>query len=346
MKNLTVSCLLFADDLVLLARHPAGLATLMDKTRTYFHYHRLDISEEKSKIMTYEATTGKIHFQGTQTTSISLDQIISFKYLGVPISSAPYSLYKEFNDQVQRKARQYLASILSLVKRGPDRAELAYTLWSTCALPAILYGAEIIPLTKGTIKEVESCQNRVGKFILQLPSNSADIVANIDAGFRPIRGIIAEKVLTYASQTLKRPSSYWPRVAMGVNIELGNQVAYTRYLMSWKEEVKTNILSLSQIRRDTHRASINYVIREKQERPSVFAMNTPSPTSINRWFRKKNWVSDSCLSKIVCLFRSCNAGLGNRGPTKDGRSFKDCPLCAQNGLIAKNNEARKTVSST
>ena len=72
-----------------------------------------------------------------------------------------------YNNQVKQRARSYLARVLSLVKTGPDQSTLAYTLWKQVALPSILYGSEVIPLTDGTIAEVEKCQTAVGKFMLQ-----------------------------------------------------------------------------------------------------------------------------------------------------------------------------------
>ena len=45
------------------------------------------------------------------------------------------------------------------IKSGPDRSNLAYTLWNAVALPSILYGSEVIPLTQGTINEIEKCQS-------------------------------------------------------------------------------------------------------------------------------------------------------------------------------------------
>ena len=43
------------------------------------------------------------------------------------------------------------------------------------ALPAILYGAEVILLTQDTIVTIEKCQNQVAKFMLQIPQSSANI---------------------------------------------------------------------------------------------------------------------------------------------------------------------------
>ena len=341
LKEEIISCIFFADDLVIISKNEKSLDTLLDITRTYFKQHRLFISETKSKILSYNATTEEIQFRGTQSSSITLQQIISFKYLGIPINSKPYCLFKDFNEQAKRRAKQYMASILSLVKSGPDRADLAYTIWTSCAIPAILYGAEVIPLTQGTINEIEACQSKVGKFILQTPKNSADVTVNIDAGLKPVWSIIAEKVHLYAARTLKREASFWPRMAIAMSLDIGYSSPYTRNLLKWKEKVNTNLLSITHIKGACNRAAIQSVLRDKDDHPSTFAMNPPGSTSSNRWFRRKSWISDSCLSKVICLFRSCNANLGNRGPTKDGRFYKFCPLCLPNGVEVENNEVIK-----
>ena len=90
--------------------------------------------------MSYDANTGQTTFHGSSDLpSISLENVISFKYLGVPVSSSPRSLFKNYNEQVKRKARAYLASVISLVKTGPDRSEMAHMLWSRIGPPYPLW---------------------------------------------------------------------------------------------------------------------------------------------------------------------------------------------------------------
>ena len=173
LENVNVSVIFFADDILLLGRSEAALDELMSITRDYFSAHRLQISATKSKVMCYNATTGRTVFTGHQQDPLCLEEVLCYKYLGVPVSCSPYSLFRNFNDQVKKRAHSYLSSVLALVKTGPDRSELAHTLWTSCALPSILYGCEVMPLTQATIDEVERCQSQVGKFILQLPRSSA-----------------------------------------------------------------------------------------------------------------------------------------------------------------------------
>ena len=312
----------------------------MQTTREFFKHHRLSISETKSKVMSYDAASCKTTFKGTALLcDLTLDQVLNFKYLGVPLGCAPYSLFRGFNDQVKRRARSYLSSVLSLVRSGPDRAALAFSLWTQVALPSILYGADIIPLDDATIKEVEKCQSRVGKFILNIPTSSANICSNIDAGLKPVWAVIAEKVLLYARSTMSRLSVFWPKIAMDENMEAGSRSLYFRYLLKWKQATDSFDLDATQIRKSVRKAAIlDVVSKQKLTSTSTFAMCFPRASPSSQWFRPRAWVSDSGLSQVLSQFRSCNAGLGNRGPAKDGMRYKLCPLCDRVGEKALNNE--------
>ena len=274
--------------------------------------------------MTYDASTGNTVFTGPDSSSISLEQVLSFKYLGIYLNISPHNLFKDFNDNVKKKAQAYMSSVLSLTKTGPDRADLAYTLWSSVALPSILYGSEIIPLTKGTISEIEKCQSSVGKFILQIPRSSANVSCNIDAGLKPVWAVVAEKALLFAKAIMSRPVSYWPKLAMRENLALGRQNPYTKYLMRLK--IDSNIVSLStskMIKKSVQKAAVDNVLQlQKETYLTTFAMNGPGASSNQKWFKPKTWVNDSGASKLLAQFRACNAGLGNRGPAADGQYYK------------------------
>lgn len=342
---INVASLFFADDIVLVGKSGTALDTLMQKTRVFFKNHHLNISESKSKVMSYDAASSKTTFTGSPSMcDLTLDQVLNFKYLGVPLGCAPYSLFRSFNDQVKKRAQGYLSRVLSLAKSGPDRTELAFSLWTQVAIPSILYGADIIPLDDATIKEVEKCQSRIGKFILDIPSSSANICSNIDAGLKPVWAIIAEKVLIYAQKTMSSPISFWPKLAMNENMLNGSRSPYFRYLLKWKHATDSFDLSPDQIRKSVRKAAIlDVVAKQKQVCTSTFAMDFPSSTPSSRWFRPRAWISDSGLSQVLSQFRSCNAGLGNRGPARNGMRYKLCPLCEKLNQKALNNEVDFTI---
>ena len=232
-----ISSIFFADDLVLIGSSKEALKELVDITTQFFYTHRLELSQKKSKIMTHDAATGQTSFQGSHSQPlITLDEVATFKYLGVPLCAAPRNMFQSYNTQVRERAQHFLARVLSLVKTGPDRSCLAYTLWTKIALPSILYGCEILPLTQGTINEVEKCQAVVGKLMLQIPRSSASVSVHIDAGLKPVWAVIAERVMLYSLTVMSKPSSFWPKTAMTENISDGQKSPYFRYLMKWKVE--------------------------------------------------------------------------------------------------------------
>ena len=335
-----ISSIFFADDLVLVGSSKEALKELVDITTNFFHTHRLELSEKKSKMMTHDAATGQTTFQGSPSQPlITLDEVVTFKYLGVPLCATPRNLFQSYNAQVRERAHQFLTRVLSLVKTGPDRSCLAYTLWNQIALPSILYGCEVLPLTQGTINEVEKCQAVVGKLMLQIPRSSASVSVHIDAGLKPVWSVVAERVLLYSHTVMSRPLSFWPKIAMTENISDGQKSPYFRYLMKWKAETGSYGLSPSLIKKAVKKSAIGSII--KQQRifsTSTFAMNLPGSSKTNQWFKPKSWVTDSCVSQIFAQFRSCNVGLGNRAPAKNGQIYKLCPLCADNGVKALNNE--------
>ena len=339
LESLNIGAIFFADDIVVIGRSERALNDLMEITRRFFSTHHLELSEKKSKVIGHNAVTGQITFKGAADDFLTLEEVLSYKYLGIPVCSSPYNLFKKYNEQVKTRAKAYLASILSLVKTGPDRSELAFTLWSCCALPSILYGCEIMPLTQATISEIEKCQSQVGKFMLQIPRSSASVSVSIDAGLRPVWAHIAEKTLLYASSLMRKSEDFWPRIAMNVNLALGFKSPYTRHLLKWKSVTNSSLLSVKAVKKSVHDAAVHDVITQQQKHfTTTFAMNLPDAVYGTKWFKPKPWVSDSSRSKILSRFRACNASLGNRGPTKDGQYFPLCPLCAKKGDDALNNE--------
>ena len=185
--KIIISTIFFADDIVIIGKTRGSLNKLMIIAREFFQSHDLVISQTKSKVMSYDALTGETTFSdSTETQFLTLDQVLSFNYLGTSLSCAPYQMFRVYNSDVKKKAASYFRRVLSISKTGPDRAKLSHSLWSQVALPSILYGSEVIPLTDCTIKAIEKYQADIGKFIMQVPSSTANVVTNIDAGLRPV----------------------------------------------------------------------------------------------------------------------------------------------------------------
>ena len=188
MPGCKIPIILFADDIVLLAVSREELNILFDIASKYFRDHGLKISPKKTKLFFSSSGEGEILYNGdTPEDTTKIEIISSFKYLGVSFNSRPYRLLADYNANVVRKCDMFLHNILSISKSNFDRSFMALTLWKQVALPSILYGVECLPLNVATINKIETTQNKIGKFALQVSSSSANIQVAIDAGLVPIK---------------------------------------------------------------------------------------------------------------------------------------------------------------
>ena len=130
-----VSALFFADDIVLITKTPANMRNLLGLVTEYTDKWKLKISLKKSKMM----SDGVERFQWSVTTSNAaveskMETVDVFKYLGFMVELGPWKFVQEFNKNAISIARNYMYNVLSLTKDGPDRSDLAYALWSNCAI--------------------------------------------------------------------------------------------------------------------------------------------------------------------------------------------------------------------
>ena len=64
IADIVIAAIFFADDLVIVGRTRKEALRLMKIVKRYFAKHNLEISEKKSKVMSYDATLGKETFEG------------------------------------------------------------------------------------------------------------------------------------------------------------------------------------------------------------------------------------------------------------------------------------------
>ena len=94
-------------------------------------------------------------------------------------------------------AKNYANTIMGVTRAGLDRALVAHTLWERCAIPAFLYAVESMMVTEGVVNKLDSIQHQVAHFILQLPRSTSKVAGYMDAGFKPMKDRIRERVAVY-----------------------------------------------------------------------------------------------------------------------------------------------------
>ena len=154
----------------------------------------MNLSMKKTYIITSSKT---INSWKVGPTGETITESLTAKYLGIDISLNNKFITRNREDSVIREARAKAQTIQGLTRSGLDRSKLTKELWEKCAVPAILYCSEVLIFSKRSIQKLETIQNQVGKFMLQIPSSSANIMVWTDAGMIPMYGRIMIRQACY-----------------------------------------------------------------------------------------------------------------------------------------------------
>ena len=186
-----IAGLLFADDLVVIARTKSGLLKLISLVKHHSDALNLDLNTEKNKseVLAQTGNEGDTWdlVDACGATILSLKQVMQYKYLGMQVYTTMAKTVREKLKQCESKARQYKSSRISISHDGPDVVDMIVATWCNVAVPSILFGCEMIPFTDTPINNIERIQSQIAKYALGLPSPIANICAQTELGFLSLR---------------------------------------------------------------------------------------------------------------------------------------------------------------
>jgi hypothetical protein len=131
-----LSCLLYADDLVITSETKTGLQNALDKLQTYCHEWKLEINISKTKIMCVNNNDNHPFFINKQ----QLQRVSEFKYLGVLINNRGSNIISQ-TDLYHRALKVYF-KILNSLNPLPNVKTLMH-LFDHMVKPILLYNCEI-----------------------------------------------------------------------------------------------------------------------------------------------------------------------------------------------------------
>ena len=201
LDNVKLNFLLFADDIVLLAKSKQDLQKLLNAAFNYSERWRFAWNCSKSKVMRFGVPKCKkqqIYFLGLQ----ELEVVNSFKYLGVDIQqNLSWSTSKW---RFTLKARSRVPMVTKAVIEGLS-INAGIKLWETMVRPTLEYAAEA--WGGGNWLQAEQIQNTVGRTLLGLSSKTAMEVARGELGWISMKARRELKLLRYWGKLLKMEDS-------------------------------------------------------------------------------------------------------------------------------------------
>ena len=318
LKDEILSILVYADDIVIIARSPAGAEAAYKILEEECKEIGMTISVKKSQAVKSR------HVGVNAVKDYPLEMVICYKYLGVKVGMASSQYMSEYCAERAEKARVYCLSTIALAKDSPCPALFATRIWQTVALPAIMYGSEAVLIRKKELEEIEKEQAKLAKFILQVPQSTANVVAQTLAGMELIEVMYWRRVLRFYGECHVAGEDTWQYKAFKEMVSMEDPINYCK-------EIQNMLYRLDlENPRDLESKLIEYGV-EKTNRElercnaTCFALvraTKERPTNTSSFFRMDK------VAQIYHEFLTLNAGLGNRQKLDEFKErFVICPLC-------------------
>lgn len=135
-----VSCLMYADDLVIFSTSKNGLQNCLNRLNDYCNKWKLAINHSKSKIMCF-SRLGKVSKEIFKLNGDALDEVQTYPYLGIEISNT--GNFNSAQKSLKNKAQRALFKLKKLLYGSNLKPYVGLKLFDQLIKPICLYGSEI-----------------------------------------------------------------------------------------------------------------------------------------------------------------------------------------------------------
>ena len=325
--NICVSGLLFADDLVVLARDSAGLLRLLELVKSHTDNLLLDINTEKNKSEVIsqcgeEGDKWELSNAAGEVV-LSLNQVIEYKYLGTQMLDTMYKTASAKQKHCIKKAHKYKGSCIFISRDGPDVVDMIVATWCNVALPAILSGCEMIPFSESAIDEIERVQAQVAKYALGLPLGAASVCAQTELGMKSFRHRLYEHQLKFYVRVLGLDKGRWVKQALLDHLSSTWRSPYMEYLFRIRSEMGMYVIPLKT--KDLTDFLDSYFVSKLNLRLTELRLPWVRPVVK---LKRLSYTKEGVASETIAKFRFDSAGIGNKFPRiGDNRKHLFCPVC-------------------
>ena len=140
LENEPITCLLYADDIIILSSTHTGLQNCLDALHEYCKKWKLSINKSKSKCMTFYKNCSKYKHKFS-IDNTELQNVTEFTYLGITLDAA--CSFKQTLQLLSSKATRAIFALNSRYKIKYLPIVAALKLFDSTISPILLYGSEV-----------------------------------------------------------------------------------------------------------------------------------------------------------------------------------------------------------
>lgn len=185
VAEVILACLLFADDIVLMADTAEELQKMMDVVTEFAIDFRFELSQVKSNVVIY----GRRDSDPTNTVwrlgGVDIAESFDYKYLGVALQNNRY--WNKYKQTMLTNARSQLNKVYAMGMRNDVlTVKAAVNAWCALVRPSVEYGAEI--WGHQVWRDGESILHEMGRRILRCNRNTSKEVIRGELGWWTLKG--------------------------------------------------------------------------------------------------------------------------------------------------------------
>ena len=320
--GLTISGLLFADDIVLVSRSFSGLEKLVATVKQRCDDLKLLINPSKSSIVTPEDVDSLVLLDEDNQVTLSLSKVLSYKYLGTDTTLLMSTTGSKKQQRCLQTAKKYLFACFYVGRTGPDIIDTVLATWSNIAVPSILSGCEMITFTDTTIQAIERVQGQLAKHALGLPQSTPNICAQTELGLEPFRMKLYQQQLSFYIRLMNLPNDRWVRRVLLDHLRGNWASPYMQYIASIRQKLK--ILAVPPSSKSLKLLLNTWFLNQTNHELSRLSLHCILPLTS---FSRMRYVCENGGCTPLAMFRLNNAGLGNRAPRLGRHRTTRCSLC-------------------
>ena len=339
INNISITHLLFADDLVIFSQSVIGLQRFLNTIEQYCKVFKLNINLSKTFIVVYRRGGKPAKSERWFLDQKPIKTVPHFKYLGVIFSTT--GVWSKAQRDLANRARKAMFLIKKFVAitkiRNPT---ILFKIFDSCVMPILNYGSEVWGFHEG--KDVDKVYHDFCKYVAGLPTNAPNLAARGEFGRKRLIFYRYNRVIKYWSKLLNNNCNKVLRAAYLEQLRLdaaGSDV--------WVSDVRTLLcmMGFSQIWSEpcipNHKTFFsefksrlscleeNLFDLQKHQFPRLFLFSQLKSLNISH-----HWSSDACFhlkalfSKFICSSHNLAIETGRR--LKTPRNLRLCILCNGN----------------
>ena len=180
--NVSLSILLYADDMVLLSNSEKDLQSMLDKMYNWCQKWRLKVNETKSNIVHFRPSRCKPSDVSFKYGDRELYRVPEYKYLGVILDE--HMNFKSCSKTLADSGGRALSAVISKFKKYKDIGYNTYSkMYEACVIPVLDYGSGIWGNSK--VNHSDMIQNKAYRYFLGVHNFTPVAAMQAEIGWLP-----------------------------------------------------------------------------------------------------------------------------------------------------------------